>query len=116
MTMNLLIIGFLAASQATSISMQRSSAVPVPTAVATMPDEPDAQKQFCALVGDYMKEQTAYTRETNPIRKASMRQPNPQATEPQIKSIFGPPSSTLAARGVSVLTTPRGLLPQLAKS
>jgi len=28
-----------------------------------------------------MNAQTAYTRETNPIRKAAMKQPNPQAEE-----------------------------------
>ena len=37
-----------------------------------------------------MNAQTAYTRETNPIRKAAMKQPNPQAEEAHVKAIFGP--------------------------
>jgi hypothetical protein len=47
----------------------------------TTPKEPDSQKEFCTLVTEYMNAQTAYTRETNPIRKAAMKQPNPQAEE-----------------------------------
>jgi len=92
--MKLLIVGLIAASQAVTAPDPTPTAASKPVAattakVSSSPEEPDTQKQFCALVDDNMRAQSAYARETNPIRKASMKQPNPQTAEAEIKNIFG---------------------------
>jgi hypothetical protein len=50
---------------------------------------PAEQRQFCALVERFQREQIAYFQETNPIRKASMPQPDPFRYEPEVQAIFG---------------------------
>jgi hypothetical protein len=51
---------------------------------------PEQQKDFCELVASFQKEQLAYAQETNPIRKAGMRIPDPYRYESQVRDSFGP--------------------------
>ena len=51
---------------------------------------PEQQKEFCELVASFQKEQLAYAQETNPIRKAGMRTPDPYRYESQVRDLFGP--------------------------
>jgi hypothetical protein len=51
---------------------------------------PEQQKEFCELVASFQKEQVAYAQETNPIRKAGMRIPDPYRYESQVRDLFGP--------------------------
>lgn len=49
---------------------------------------PSEQRQFCSLVTEYRQLQQHYTQETNPIRKAAMRAPNPISYENRVKALF----------------------------
>jgi hypothetical protein len=52
-------------------------------ALSAAPEPPNEQKEFCELVTSFQKEQLAYVQETNPIRKAGMRTPDPYRYESQ---------------------------------
>ena len=54
-----------------------------------LPEPPEEQVQFCSLVAAYQREQIAYTQESNPIRKAGMRVPDPYRYESQVRALFG---------------------------
>lgn len=78
---------------------------------------PEQQKEFCELVASFQKEQLAYAQETNPIRKAGMRIPDPYRYESQVRDLFGPKhefvnwTGTLrfgtSGRSIGVTFTPR---------
>lgn len=53
------------------------------------PEPPEEQVQFCSLVAAYQREPIAYAQESNPIRKAGMRVPDPYRYESQVRDLFG---------------------------
>jgi hypothetical protein len=85
--------------EVSSIRLQAAIALPkqqpAPTvepekASRVAPEPPNEQKEFCELVTSFQKEQLAYVQETNPIRKAGMRTPDPYRYESQVRDLFGP--------------------------
>ena len=70
---------------------QSLAAAVTPEKSSTLRSEiPEQQKEFCELVASFQKEQLAYAQETNPIRKAGMRTPDPYRYESQVRDLFGP--------------------------
>ena len=76
---------------ATPATKQSLAAAVTPEKSSTLRSEiPEQQKEFCELVASFQKEQLAYAQETNPIRKAGMRIPDPYRYESQVRDLFGP--------------------------
>jgi hypothetical protein len=68
---------------------QQNAAAPATSTNAAL-EAPEEQVHFCLLLGSFQREQMAYMQETNPIRKAGMRVPDPYRYEAQVRDLFGP--------------------------
>jgi hypothetical protein len=68
---------------------QQNAAAPA-TSTNAAPEAPEEQVRFCSLLASFQREQMAYMQETNPIRKAAMRVPDPYRYEAQVRDLFGP--------------------------